>query len=234
MADAIDKLEDYLLETGPVDGTDSRLLRQVAYDRLRDGIINAGLKPGEPLSETRISKALGISRTPVREALQQLAKEGLVQIIPGRAVTVAAPSMQDVLDTLHVRELLEPEVARLAAEAISAETRQILQDLTAEMERAAVDGDRPSWSKVDIQWHELLSDSCPNRLLGELVLQSRNRMYHKGADEHVTDQYLIDGTKEHRQVVEAILAGDGDKAEQLTRKHIKSVRENMFKRLFRY
>jgi DNA-binding GntR family transcriptional regulator len=59
-------------------------------------------------------------------------------------------------------------------------------------------------------------------------------MYHKGADEHVTDQYLIDGTKEHRQVVEAILAGDGDKAEQLTRKHIRSVRENMFKRLFRY
>ena len=233
MAEAIDKLEKYLTDAGPVDDADSRLLRQVAYDRLHDGIINAGLKPGEPLSETRISKALGISRTPVREALQQLEKEGLVQVIPGRAVTVAAPSMQEVLDTLHVRELLEPEVARLAAEALSAEKRIALQALTEEMERKAVTGDRSGWSKADIQWHEILSGSCPNRLLGELVLQARNRMYHKGADEHVTDQYLIDGTKEHRDVVDAILAGDGDLAEQLTRHHIRSVRENMFRRLFR-
>ena len=200
----MDKLEKYLSKIGPVDGTDSRLLRQIAYERLRDGIIHAGLKPGEPLSETRISKAIGISRTPVREALQQLAKEGLVQVIPGRAVTVAAPSMQEVLDTVHVRELLEPEVARLAAEAMSASDLKLMQELTKKMEHAAKVGDRPGWSQADMQWHETLINSCPNHLLGEMVLQARNRMYHKGSDEHVTDQYLIEGTQEHKRVIEAI------------------------------
>ena len=234
MSDTLDKLEKHLSDMGPIDGADSRLLRQVAYDRLRDGIIHAGLTPGSPLSETRISKALGISRTPVREALQQLSKEGLVQIIPGRAVTVAAPSMQDVLDTLHVRELLEPEVARLAAEGFSNENKERLKQLTDEMERAAKTGDRPGWPKADMQWHETLCNSCPNRLLGELVLQGRNRMYHKGSDDHVTSQYLIEGTLEHKRVVEAIIAGDGETAEQLMREHIRSVRGNMFKRLFRY
>jgi DNA-binding GntR family transcriptional regulator len=234
MADAMDKLEKYLKEQGQIDGIDSRFLRDVAYERLQDGIRHANLQPGDPLSETRISKALGISRTPVREALQQLANEGLVQVIPGRAVTVAAPSVQEALDALHVRELLEPELVRLAAEALSEKAREILQELTLEMDRAARAGDRPAWSKADIQWHETLADTCPNRLLGQLVVQARNRIYNMGADNHVTDQYLIDGTVEHMQIVEAILGRDGEKAEQLMREHIRHVRENMFKRLARY
>jgi DNA-binding GntR family transcriptional regulator len=230
----MDKLEEYLLEKGEIETTDSRLLRDVAYERLQDAIKHSLLQPGEPLSETRISKALGISRTPVREALQRLAKEGLVQVIPGRAVTVAAPSLQEVLDALHVRELLEPEVVRLAAEALPAAERETLRDLTTEMERFARARNRPAWTKLDIKWHETLSQACPNRLLGQLVLQARNRMYNRGAAEHVPDQYIVDGTLEHKQVVEAILAGDGEAAEGHMREHIRNVRENLFKRLTRY
>ena len=89
----MDKLEQYLAEMGQITESDSRLLRQIAYERLHEAIKHAQLEPGEPLSETRISKALGISRTPVREALQQLVREGLLQVIPGRAITVAAPSV---------------------------------------------------------------------------------------------------------------------------------------------
>jgi DNA-binding GntR family transcriptional regulator len=234
MYDAMEKLEKYILEMGPVDGGDSRLLRQIAYERLHDAIRHSDLQPGDPLSEARISKALGISRTPVREALQQLASEGLVQIIPGRAITIAAPSMQEVLDALHVRELLEPEVVRLAAEGLPAKDRETLQNLTVEMEQAARAGNRPAWSKLDIHWHQILCDACPNRLLGQLVLQARNRMYNKGADEHVTDQYLIDGTLEHKQVLEAILKRDGEVAERLMLEHIRNLRANTFMRLARY
>ena len=97
----------------------SVLLRDIAYERIKDAIRLSRLQPGQPLSETRLSRELGISRTPVREALQLLAQEGLVQVIPGRAVTVAAPSVQEVMDAIHVRLLLEPEVTRLAAKHIS-------------------------------------------------------------------------------------------------------------------
>lgn len=233
MLDAMTKIENYFAENGVASETDSRLLRDIAYDRIQAAIKHAGVEPGDPLSETRLSKALGLSRTPIREALQRLAQEGLLQIIPGRAITVAAPSMQDVLDAVHVRELLEPEVVRLAADSLPAQERERLQTLTAEMEQAARAGKRTLWSQVDIKWHEVLSNACPNRLLGQMVLEARNRMYNKGSDDHVTDQYLIDGTLEHKWVVEAILAHDSPRAEQLMREHIRSVRENMFKRLTR-
>ena len=234
MADSMEKLEEYLATMPPPEANDSRLLREVAYDRLVDAIRNAGLHPGEPLSENRLSKALGISRTPVREALQQLAQEGIVQIIPGRAITVAAPSMQDVLDALHVRELLEPEVVRLAAEALPSREKETFLQLTITMDQAARARDRPTWSKTDIEWHQILCDYCPNRLLGQMVMQARNRMQNKGSDEHVTDQYLIDGTHEHRTIVDAILAGDGQAAERLMAEHIRQVRANTFSRLARY
>jgi DNA-binding GntR family transcriptional regulator len=234
MAGAMEKLEKYLAEYDKADNGDSRLLREVAYERLQDAILHAGLQPGDPLSETRISKALGISRTPVREALQQLAQDGLLQIIPGRAITVAAPSMQEVFDALHVRELLEPEVIRMAAESLPAYEREALQHLTGEMEQAARAGDRRNWSKLDIKWHEILCNSCPNHLLGQLVIQARNRIYSKGADEHVTDQFLIHGTLEHKEIVEAIVTRDSEKAQQLMLEHLRHVRDNMFKRLGRY
>jgi len=234
MADAMDKLESYLLENGKISETDTRLLREVAYDRLQDAIRHANLQPGDPLSETRLSKALGISRTPVREALQQLAKEGLVQIIPGRAITVAAPSIQEVLEVVHIRELLEPELVRLAAEALPAEALEIIQRTIQEMERAAEAGDRLVWSRADTIFHETLSNFCPNRLLGELVLQARNRVHHTAIDEQTTDTRIAECTAEHKQVLEAIMRRDAETAEQLMRDHIKQLRQSMFRRLVRY
>lgn len=234
MLDAMDKIEKYIEAQGQVSETDSRLLREIAYERIQEAIKYTHLQPGDPLSETRLSRALGISRTPIREALQRLAREGLLQIIPGRAITVAAPSMQEVLDAIHVRELLEPELVRLAADGLPSEAREILLQAIHEMEEAAQAGDRASWRKADTIWHETLSHYCPNRLLGQLVLQARNRMFNEGAAEKVPDQYISEGTVEHRAVVDAIMANDGDTAEQLMKEHIRQVRENMFKRLVRY
>ena len=94
---------------------------------------------------------------------------------------IECPREQEVLDALHVRELLEPELVRLAAEALNGEELKTLQDLTEEMERAAQAGDRPAWSKADIKWHETLCNTCPNRLLGQMVLQARNRIYRSGS-----------------------------------------------------
>ena len=103
----MNKLEHYLANQ-PDQLTDnpSLLRREIAYERLKDALQHADLEPGEVLSEPRLSLALGISRTPVREAIQQLSQEGLVQVIPGRAVTVASPSVRSVLDVVHMRLLL--------------------------------------------------------------------------------------------------------------------------------
>ena len=233
MADARERLEQYLSDHLHDWDDENSLLSEVAYNRLYDAIRNLELEPGEPLSTVWLSKVLGISRTPIREALQQLAVDGLVQMNRGRAVTNSARSPQEVYDALHVRELLEPESIRLCATEMSIEAKNRLQALMDRMIIAAREEDRASWSRADQQWHEILCTDCPNPLLGQMVLQARHRMYHRGSDENVSAKYLIQGTEEHRQIQVAIVAGDGDRAAQLTRDHLQQLKENIFRRYIR-
>jgi DNA-binding GntR family transcriptional regulator len=223
----MDNLEQYLLNMDPVQETDSRLLRQIAYERLKDALKHASVLSGDPLSEVRISKALSISRTPVREAIQQLAQDGLVQVIPGRVITVAAPSIQDVLDALHVRELLEPELVRLAATALPDQGIKILEESVQQMEAAAAIDDQLAWAKADTVWHETLSNFCPNKLLGQLVLQARNRVLRTVLENRMSS-YLVKGTDEHKEISQAILTHDADTAERLMREHLQLVKNKLF------
>ncbi len=230
----MDDIERYLLKNKDENFGDGspRLLRELAYVRLKDAIRYANLQPGAPLSETRISKALGISRTPVREAMQLLAQEGLVEIIPGRAITVASRSIREVLEVIHIRLLLEPELTRLAAESITPDQLATLWNSLKKMEKAVENVDRPAWSKADTVWHEILSEACPNSLLGEMVLQMRNRIHRYANIDHKLEiAQLRNGTAEHRLIVEAIDANDAQLAESHTRTHLENLRANLFNQL---
>lgn len=199
------------------------LLRDTAYDRIRDAIRYGTLQPGEPLSETSLSKWLGISRTPVREALQQLARQGMVQIIPGRAVTVAAPTMEDTLDAIHVRSILEPVVVQLATDAISNVRLDDLWTALLAMEAAVGRDDRDAWSRADSQYHEIITTACPNRLLGELSLQIRNRISFIAIDMRTSSERLAACTLEHRRIVEEIAKRDAEGAADAMRTHIEQL-----------
>lgn len=208
----------------------SLLLRDIAYQRIKDAIRMAELQPGQPLSEVGLSKTLGISRTPVREALQALAQEGLVQIIPGRAVTVAAPSINEVMDAIHIRYLLEPEVVRLAAKSLTDEQIKVLYETVSNLEEAAEADDRAAWSATDNIFHVTLSNACPNRLLGEFSLQIRNRISYLSIDVQDDTARLKACTAEHRTIVEKLAAGDAEGAEQAMKHHIRMLRDSIFRR----
>jgi DNA-binding GntR family transcriptional regulator len=233
MSRGIQQLEQYLENHKSDYEANAMLLRELAYKRLYDALRNTDLDDGEPLPENQLSRILGISRTPVREALQQLASDGIVQVTQGRITTTTARSAQEVFDALHVRELLEPLSVRLCAGAISMGDLQRLQHLTQQMTEAAHQADRNVWLKVDRQWHEVLCAACPNKLLGQMVLQARNRMHHKGADELTSEQYLIDGTQEHRAIVEALIRQDGEQAERIMHQHLGTLRENILSRFIK-
>lgn len=207
------------------------LLRDLAYERIKDAIRMAEFHPGEPLSETRLSKQLGISRTPVREALQVLAQEGLVQIIPGRAVTVADPTLQEVMDAFHLRVLLEPEVVRLSTRTITSAQLGVMWDAVAGLEAAAAVADRLHWTKKDHIFHETLTDACPNRLLGELSMQIRNRISYLSIDIHGDTDHLLASAQEHRAILQSIANGDASGAEAAMRTHIAAMRDSVFRRL---
>jgi DNA-binding GntR family transcriptional regulator len=227
------KLEDYLTQYISSKRNDaSRTRREVAYERIKDGLQNAGLEPGEALSEVRLSKVLGISRTPVREALQQLAQEGMVQVIPGRAVTVASRSLKDVLDVVHMRSLLEPELARLVSEAATPQHIQLLQESIEKMEQALQDDDYSAWSKADVVFHETMHKACPNPLLGETIVLLRNRVHYlANTDSRRNPTRLANCTAEHRQVVEAVAQRDSKAAEQAMRDHLHQLRNSLFDQL---
>lgn len=206
------------------------LLRDTAYDRIRDAIRYGTLQPGEPLSETGLSKWLGISRTPVREALQQLARQGMVQIIPGRAVTVAAPTMEETLDAIHVRSILEPVVVQLATDAISNVRLEELWAALVTMEVAVANDDRDGWSRADSQYHEIVTSACPNRLLGELSLQIRNRISFIAIDMRTSSERLAACTQEHRRIVEQMAKRDGEGAAEAMRAHIDQLWQSTVRR----
>jgi len=233
MTMATDKLEKYFQTQIDQLGDDAtQLRREVAYNRIKDAIQHAALEPGEPLSEVRLSKFLGLSRTPVREALQQLAQEGLVQIIPGQAITVASQSLPDVLNAVHMRALLEPELARLNAEVITPEAAQRLLDAVAQMEVAIENGNFVEWGRANSKYHNIMAEECPNQLLGEMVLQMYSRVHHlANVDSQTNPDRLAECTREHRRIVTAIVKHDPAEAEQAMRDHIAALRSSLFKRL---
>jgi DNA-binding GntR family transcriptional regulator len=146
-------------------------------------------------------------------------------------VTVAAPSVQNVLNLIHVRSVLEPEVARLVAEIAPTDVVESLRTILAKMERAAEANDRAAWSRADTEWHETLGRACPNSLLAELTLQMRNRAHAISIDGQTSQSRLVTCTTEHQRVVEAIAAHDTRAAEEAMRQHIFELRESMFRRL---
>lgn len=234
----MERLESYLAKQGSVrqgaakQKSKASSRRELAYERIKEAIRSQVLVPGEPLTETRLSKLLGISRTPVREALQQLVQEGLAETTPGHAVTVATRTVQDVLDVVHIRSLLEPEQVRLATEAISVRQVEMLETAMQEMERAAQKNDLAAWGKADSVFHEILKEACPNRLLAETVLQLKNRVHHMANfDTKMNPDRLVACTKEHRNVVNAIKAKNAKVAKAAMEEHIAALTNGLLKRI---
>jgi DNA-binding GntR family transcriptional regulator len=204
------------------------LLRDLAYECLKDAIVSVDVQAGDALSEVRLSNALGISRTPTRTAIQQLAQDGFLQIIPGRAILIASRSIKQVMDALEVRYMLEPEVCRRVAGTLSPSLARLLDECTTGLEKAAAEGDRPAWARIDVQWHEIICNSCPNTLLGQIVLQAKNHMHKQGVSSQVSSDFLVNGTHEHRAIANAIIQGDGQVAYDLMEKHLQHAREQIF------
>lgn len=224
----MNSFERYLIEhPAKPEQSPSRLLREIAYERLKDAMKNAEHRPGEHLSEVRLSEILGISRTPVREAVQQLAQEGLLQIVPGRAVVIPFLSVVEIRDLVHMRLLLEPEVARLATQCATRSQVESLQTCCARMLKAAEADDRTSWTKADSRFHDTLTQLCPNEILGNMARQIANRIHHLAIAASAPQGRLIECTHEHSAVADAIATGDGDRAARAMTEHLEIMRHNL-------
>jgi DNA-binding GntR family transcriptional regulator len=192
-----------------------------AYLAIRALIVSLELPPGAVIDERELMQRLGLGRTPVREALRQLAQEQHVEVFPRRGMFVTGVDVRDLARISEVRAALEPEAARLAAERATEEERDELADLSGQIKRGA------DLMGLDERIHRAIHAAAHNHLLektlGEYyVLALRIWMIALGRAED-----LEDAVEAHRDLIQAIVVGNGDRAADLMRAHVEGFEQSM-------
>jgi DNA-binding GntR family transcriptional regulator len=187
--------------------------------RIAEDIIGGVYPPGTRLDERTLAEKLEVSRTPIREALRQLAARGLVHFAPMRGAFVAEISLQEIADLMNADCELEALCARLAAESMTAMEKADLEYLLAETKRLAQDGEIEAYLEANARFHQHILNGCHNSALTRMVSDVRERLspyrqYHPAEQDR-----LQTAVNAHDVIVESIVSGDGEKAYAAMRSH---------------
>jgi len=193
--------------------------------QLADDIVRGIFPPGHPLDEAGLATRYGVSRTPVREALRQLAASGLVEIRPHRGAIVTRPSETRLLEMFLVMAELEGLCAGLAAEAMTILERRELDRLHRSLAELVSAGDPARYALANERFHSAVYAGAHNGYLAELTLSTRARLAPFRRAQFRQSGRLADSFDEHDRIVRAILAGDRDLATREMRDHIGTVKE---------
>ena len=176
----------------------------------------------EELRETVLSKKLGVSRTPVREALRQLELEGLVLMIPRKGAEVADISEKSLKDVLEVREALEELAARLACDKITKEGINRLKEAAQDFRSALKSNDITQMAEADVRFHDVICNATENQKLGQLLNNLREQMY-RYRIEYLKDQQVYEKLlSEHEEIIRHIEKGEKDEAARVVSRHIEN------------
>ena len=195
-------------------------LRDVVFNTLRQAILIGELRPGERLMEIHLANRLGVSRTPIREAIHKLAQEGLVTITPRRGAEVAQITEKSMNDVLEVRRALDALCVELACDRITEEKLEALREACDHFEQCVQSGDSKQIAQADVALHDIIVEATGNQRLIQLINNLSEQMYRyrfeyiKDSSQHQT---LVD---EHRIIYESIVRKDKDTAAAAARTHI--------------
>ncbi len=206
-------------------------LRDVVFNTLRQAILKGELKPGERLMEIQLAKRLGVSRTPVREAIRKLELEGLVLMIPRKGAEVAEITVKDLEDVLQVRTALEELAVKDACDNITDSQLQELKRANEEFGRALEGDNLIACGKADMEFHEIIYDATNNRRLIQILNNLREQMY-RYRMEYLKDRNMYPALlKEHEAIREALNAHDRERAGMAIRTHIENQKESIINSL---
>jgi DNA-binding GntR family transcriptional regulator len=198
-----------------------------AYLELKQRIVSLALAPGSTIREANLQKQLGVGRTPMRDALQRLAHDGLLRIYPRRAIVVPKLGIAEVRELFEVRLALEPAAAALAAERLTRSDGETFRSLAADLRQKREQPDASGFLQVDQAFHRAVAGFSCNALLGEYIdhLQTLNlwlwNMYFQTHPVRRADLFA------HEPIVEALLRGNAQAAEAAMREHIASSKEQL-------
>jgi DNA-binding GntR family transcriptional regulator len=202
---------------GPPDA--GRSQSEEAYLRILDMIVSLDLAPGSVVHEARLREDLAIGRTPIREALQRLAHEKLVRSVPHRGTFVTDVNITDLARITEVRVVLEAHAAKLAAERATSADREAIGELLATLEAGGAP-DQRGLMRLDQQIHRRVYRAARNSYLESTLERYFNlslRLWFLVLDREVRLREAVD---EHVELLRAVLAGDGTRAEAIMRRHV--------------
>ena len=187
------------------------------YQNLKRQIINNEILPNTYLDEKQLCDSLGVSRTPVREALVRLEWEGLVVSLPQRGIAVSDLSLQTIIELIHVRKAVEPELLKPYLRSYS---REVLLDFRAKTEQALRDNDVGTLHALDYAFHKYLYEASNKRHVRKLLSYVCDHSQRIRTQEFYLRQRSISGAKDHIEIIDALLGGEYDRVPGLLREHI--------------
>lgn len=197
-------------------------LRDVVFTTLRQAILRGELKPGERLMEIQLANKLGVSRTPIREAIRKLELEGLVLMIPRKGAEVAEITEKNLRDVLEVRESLEVLAVQLACERMTEETFVELEAAAKAFEAEVATDDITKIAEADVFFHDIVYQATDNQRLIQLLNNLREQMYRYRVEylkKNAMHPIII---REHQELIDYIKARDKEKASENICKHIEN------------
>ena len=202
-------------------------LREVVYETLREAIRNGALTPGERLMEIQLAEELGVSRTPVREAIRKLELERFVVMLPRRGTYVANLSLKDINEVFEIRAALDGLAAGLAAERITEEELEQMERLLVEIADCIEQHNNQKIVEADEAFHDLLYRASRNERLVGIICNLREQFTRFRSVSINYPGRLQNTLEEHRQLVEAIAQRNPEAAQQKAREHIENAEQTL-------
>ncbi|WFR59820.1 GntR family transcriptional regulator [Anaerocolumna sp. AGMB13025] len=207
--------------------TDKYSLRGRVFNKIREDILSGKYSQNEELKETSIGVELGVSRTPVREALRQLELEGLVNIIPNKGAYVNGISEKDIHDIYIIRSYLEGLCARWACEHITQEQIDELEEIVYLSEFHTKKEHHEQIVELDNKFHQLIYEASDSKILNHVLSDFHHYVQRIRKITLSSDNRAANSNKEHTAILDAIRQRDGEKAEFLAHEHIMNTIKNI-------
>lgn len=206
-------------------------LRDVVFNTLRQAILTGELKPGERLMEIHLANRLGVSRTPIREAIHKLELEGLVTMIPRRGAEVAQITEKSMNDVLEVRRAMDALCIELACERISQEELEALKDACDHFEEMVKTSDVKKIAQADVALHDIIVQATGNKRLVQLINNLSEQMY-RYRFEYIKDFSQHDRLiEEHRIIYNSLMNKDRETATEAAKVHIDNQKKAIIRQI---
>lgn len=225
MAHPVDDIVENRLDVYRQRYTHLQRTADIVREALRDAILDGEVSSGARLREEELARQFGVSRTPIREALQQLSADGFVEVSPHQGAVVSQLTVEDILAIYVVREALEGVSARLAARRATPEQCASLLALVEEMESTADTASPSGMATLNLRFHAELRRAAGNRHLDRFLSQIEHAVRRFGQTTYAYPGRTSASLAEHRALIEAVIARDPERAEALAIQHMRTARQ---------